>query len=139
LRATPGVEPIVPTLGLSTAEAERQAVLGPPDGREARAISMSYEYGRSARTRDAEAIRSGIAVPLPGETAQLGLLTIFTRVDRHEVRRARSERARGTRDCEPDRRSRMRETLPRGAQLADLDALTGLHNRATSTRRSSAR
>ena len=48
----PGGEPIVATLGLSAEEAERQAVLGPPDGREARAISMSYEYGhRGGRRR----------------------------------------------------------------------------------------
>src|SRR5438034_1002878 len=73
----PGGEPIVATLGLSAEEAQRQAVLGPPDGREARAISMSYEYG--ALEADEEAIRSGVAVPLPGETAHLGLLTIFTR------------------------------------------------------------
>ena len=43
--STSGSEPIVSTLGLSATEVERQAVLGPPDGREARAISMSYEYG----------------------------------------------------------------------------------------------
>jgi hypothetical protein len=60
-------------------EAERQAVLGPPDGREARAISMSYEYGADQNGPDSEAIRSGVAVPLPGESAPLGLMTIFTR------------------------------------------------------------
>ena len=59
----PGGEPIVATLGLSVEEAQPQAVLGPPDGREARAISMSYEYG--ALDADDEAIRSGVAVPLP--------------------------------------------------------------------------
>src|SRR5690348_9897687 len=77
--AAPGGEPIVGTLGLSAAEVERQAVLGPPDGREARAISMSYEYGPETEEADDEAIRSGVAVPLPGETGQLGLLTAFTR------------------------------------------------------------
>src|SRR5215218_952288 len=68
LAAQPGGKPIVATLGLSAEEAERQAVLGPPDGREARAISMSYEYGADQDSADGEAIRSGVAVPLPGET-----------------------------------------------------------------------
>ena len=35
-----GGEPIVATLGLSSDEAESQAVAGPPDGREARSISI---------------------------------------------------------------------------------------------------
>src|SRR5215216_3763832 len=39
-----GGRPIVAALGLSADEAERQAVTGPPDGSEARAISVSYEY-----------------------------------------------------------------------------------------------
>ena len=37
------------TLGLSQEEAERQAVAGPPDGRRARAIGISYRYGPEAR------------------------------------------------------------------------------------------
>ena len=45
LTPSPGGQPIVATLGLSAEEAERQSVNGPPDGREARAISISYEYG----------------------------------------------------------------------------------------------
>ena len=60
LAAPPGGEPIVATLGLSATEAERQAVLGPPDGREARAISMSYEYG-AGRPRTPTARRSARA------------------------------------------------------------------------------
>src|SRR5437763_8209402 len=80
LQPQPGGQPIVATLGLSAEEAERQAVAGPPDGREARAISISYEYGaEEAAAADGDAIRAGVAVPLPGETSPLGLLTIFTR------------------------------------------------------------
>src|SRR6058998_1422834 len=122
----PGGEPIVATLGLSAEEAQRQAVLGPPDGREARAISMSYEYG--ALDADDEAIRSGVAVPLPGETAQLGLLTIFTRATEPtfgepQVSELEQLALRAGPAIENARRFR------EARQLADLDALTGLHNR----------
>ena len=122
----PGGEPIVATLGLSAEEAQRQAVLGPPDGREARAISMSYEYG--ALEADEEAIRSGVAVPLPGETAHLGLLTIFTRAAQptfgeSQVSELEELALRAGPAIENARRFR------EARQLADLDALTGLHNR----------
>ena len=83
LTPSPGGQPIVATLGLSAEEAERQAVKGPPDGREARAISISYAYGPEEEQVTEDAIRSGVAVPLPGETAALGLITIFTRQHGH--------------------------------------------------------
>ncbi|HEY7149514.1 MAG TPA: sensor domain-containing diguanylate cyclase [Gaiellaceae bacterium] len=123
-----GGQPIVATLGLSAEEAERQAVLAPPDGREARAISMSYEYGADQDSPDSEAIRSGVAVPLPGETAQLGLLTIFTRstdqvFTEEQVSELEELALRAGPAIENARRFR------EARQLADLDALTGLHNR----------
>jgi diguanylate cyclase (GGDEF)-like protein len=126
--APPGGEPIIATLGLSATEAERQAVLGPPDGREARSISMSYEYGPDGEDADGEAIRSGVAVPLPGETAQLGLLTVFTRAletrfGEAQVSELEELALRAGPAIENARRFR------EARQLADLDALTGLHNR----------
>ncbi len=128
LTPQPGGQPIVATLGLSAEEAERQSVTGPPDGREARAISMSYDYGAMEASSDDDAIRAGVAVPLPGETTPLGLLTIFTRspaqtfgeeqVQELEELATRAGPAIGN-------ARRFREAR----QLADLDALTGLHNR----------
>jgi diguanylate cyclase (GGDEF)-like protein len=128
LTAQPGAEPIVATLGLSAEEAERQAVLGPPDWRGARAISMSYEYDAEQESADGEAIRSGVAVPLPGETGQLGLLTIFTRSSEQtfgeeQVSELEELALRAGPAIENARRFR------EARQLADLDALTGLHNR----------
>jgi hypothetical protein len=73
LTPSPGGQPIVATLGLSAEEAERQSVNGPPDGREARAISISYEYG----PQDAPA--------------------------RAPLRRGRDPRARGARDARRSR------------------------------------
>ena len=124
-----GGKPLVATLGLSVEEAERHAITGPPDGRLARSISMSYTYPELERGEREEAvISSGLAVPLPGETATLGYLTVFTRTRGHQY---------------SDDDVRMLETLALRAgpaienahrfrearQLADLDALTGLHNR----------
>src|SRR6266545_3275042 len=68
LAPQPGGQPIVATLGLSADEAQRQAVTGPPDGREARAISISYEYAAEESSPDGDAIQAGVAVPLQGET-----------------------------------------------------------------------
>jgi diguanylate cyclase (GGDEF)-like protein len=121
-------QPIVATLGLSAEEAERQAVNGPPDGREARAISISYEYSTHEEQGTDDAIRSGVAVPLPGETGPLGLLTIFTRQSGYrfgeeETRELEELAIRAGPAIENARRFR------EARQLADLDALTGLHNR----------
>ena len=128
LTPTPTGQPIVATLGLSAEEAERQAVAGPPDGREARAISISYEYSGDEEPGEEDAIRAGVAVPLPGETVPLGLLTIFTRRPEHrfgetEVKELEELALRAGPAIENARRFR------EARQLADLDALTGLHNR----------
>jgi diguanylate cyclase (GGDEF)-like protein len=128
LSPQPGGQPIVAALGLSTEEAERQGVAGPPDGRETRAISMTYEYRAETADKDDEAIRAGMAVPLPGETGPLGLLTIFTRSPEHtfgedEVQELEELALRAGPAVENARRFR------EARQLADLDALTSLHNR----------
>jgi diguanylate cyclase (GGDEF)-like protein len=126
LSPAPGGKPIVATLGLTDEETEQQTVSGPPDGRAARTITISYEY--TAEELDAEAIRAGVAVPLPGETGPLGLLTIFTRSPVHtfseeQVRELEELAVRAGPAIENARRFR------EARQLADLDALTGLHNR----------
>jgi diguanylate cyclase (GGDEF)-like protein len=128
LSPQPGGEPIVATLGLTAQEAERQAVAGPPNGRLARTITISYEYAADEPSADGEAIRAGVAVPLPGETGALGLLTIFTRSSERsfgeeEVRELEELALRAGPAIENARRFR------EARQLADLDALTGLHNR----------
>jgi diguanylate cyclase (GGDEF)-like protein len=128
LSPQPGGEPIVATLGLTAEEAERQAVSGPPNGRSARTITISYEYAADEPNPDGEAIRAGVGVPLPGETGPLGLLTIFTRSSERsfgeeEVRELEELALRAGPAIENARRFR------EARQLADLDALTGLHNR----------
>jgi len=127
-----GGKPLVATLGLSVEEAERHAITGPPDGRLARSITMTYTYPeleRQAAEEDDEALtHAGLAVPLPGETETLGYLTIFTRHRNHQyseddVRELETLALRAGPAIENARRFR------EARQLADLDALTGLHNR----------
>jgi diguanylate cyclase (GGDEF)-like protein len=118
--------PMVATLGLSQEEAERQAIAGPPDGRRARAIGMSYRYAPADAEADGELIRSGLAVPMPG-SGDGGYLVVFSRdeldvgddvvVDLEQL----AERA----GPAIENARRFREAR----ELADLDALTGLHNR----------
>jgi diguanylate cyclase (GGDEF)-like protein len=122
-----GGKPLVATLGLSVEEAERHAITGPPDGRLARAITMSYTYPEVKDAADT-VIHSGLAVPLPGETQTLGYLTVFTRARRRQfsdedVRQLETLALRAGPAIENARRFR------EARQLADLDALTGLHNR----------
>ena len=127
----PSSEPIVATLGLSAEEAQRQAAAGPPDGRQVRSVAISYEYpklGNDVERISGEPIRAGLAVPLPGETGPVGMLTVFTRAPSHafgpEQRHDLEELAERAGPAIENAR-RFREAR----QLADLDALTGLHNR----------
>jgi diguanylate cyclase (GGDEF)-like protein len=124
-----GGKPLVATLGLSVEEAERHAITGPPDGRLARSITMSYTYPELEREASGDGvIHAGLAVPLPGESGTLGYLTVFTRKKGHEysdddVRQLETLALRAGPAIENARRFR------EARQLADLDALTGLHNR----------
>src|SRR6184192_62442 len=51
-------KPIVATFGLSVEEAERHAITGPPDGRLARSITMSYTYPQLERGERDEVVIS---------------------------------------------------------------------------------
>ena len=123
-----GDKPIVATVGLSAEEAERQAVAGPPDGREARSMAISYDYPVGAEIDDGELVRHGLAVPIPGESGAAGFMSVFSRSAAHsfadEDRQTLEELAERAGPA-IDNARRFREAR----QLADLDALTGLHNR----------
>jgi diguanylate cyclase (GGDEF)-like protein len=121
-------KPLVATLGLSPEEAERQAVAGPPDGRQARSIAISYRYTPEEQAAHGDVIHSGVAVPLSGEGGQLGFLTIFTRTQS----RSFGEQTLDELESLADRAGPAIENARRfreARQLADLDALTNLHNR----------
>jgi diguanylate cyclase (GGDEF)-like protein len=120
-------KPIVATLGLSAEEAEGQAIAGPPDGRPARSIEIAYRYP-AGLADDTELIHGGLAVPLNEAGGRIGYLTVFTRsddrrFDDEDVTRLEELAERAGPAIENARRFR------EARRLADLDALTGLHNR----------
>jgi diguanylate cyclase (GGDEF)-like protein len=125
----PGERRLVATLGLAADEAEREGVIaGPPDGRPARSVAMEYTYSAAESRANSRLIRAGLAVPLVLDDEEMGHIAVFTRS---------AGRAFGHEDVETleelavraapaiDNARRYREAR----QLADLDALTGLHNR----------
>ena len=125
-----GEAPIIATLGLTTDEAQRQAIAGPPGGAEARSISLVYQYPAEMVSNDGPAslIHSGLAVPVQTETGSIGFIAVFSRSRTHtwsedEVRELEELALRAGPAIENAKRFR------EARQLADLDALTGLHNR----------
>ena len=122
-------KPIVATVGLSADEAETQAVVGtPPDGRSARSMTVSYEYPVGSESNNGDVIQHGLVVPIPGESGTIGYLTVFSRFPAHsfgEADRQSLEDLAARAGPAIENASRFREAR----QQADLDALTGLHNR----------
>ena len=117
--------PTVAAHGLSADGAE--AIAGPPDGSRARSIEVSYRYADDAEDPERQ-IHGGLAVPLEENGSRLGYLTVFTRAsgrrfDLEDVRRLEELSNRAGPAIENARKFR------EARQLADLDALTGLHNR----------
>jgi diguanylate cyclase (GGDEF)-like protein len=117
--------PTVAAHGLAADGAE--AIGGPPDGSRARSIEVSYRYGDDAED-PARQIQAGLAVPLEENGGRLGYLTVYTRAgdrrfDVEDVRRLEELSQRAAPAIENARKFR------EARQLADLDALTGLHNR----------
>jgi diguanylate cyclase (GGDEF)-like protein len=119
-------KPIVATLGLSAEEAQRQVISGPQNGHEARAISIVYQYPPGLE--GTKLVHSGLAVPVPGESAPIGFIAIYSRLPSHrfeeEMIRELEQLAKRAGPA-IEIAWRFREAR----QLADLDALTGLHNR----------
>jgi diguanylate cyclase (GGDEF)-like protein len=98
---------------------------GSPDLRDTRAIELSYLY---AEEQAAGAIHEALGVPLPGRAGRIGWLGVFSRdpdvrFGDEDVRRLEELADWVAPAIENARRFR------EARQLADLDSLTGLHNR----------
>jgi diguanylate cyclase (GGDEF)-like protein len=98
---------------------------GAPDQRETRAIELSYLY---AEEQAAGAVHEALGVPLLGKAGRIGWLGVFSRdpdvrFGDEDVRRLEELAERVAPAIENARRFR------EARQLADLDSLTGLHNR----------
>jgi len=98
---------------------------GPPDQREARAVELSYLYAEEHATG---AVHEALGVPLVSRRGAIGWLGIFSRdpdvrFGDDDLRRLEELAERVAPAIENSRRFR------EARQLADLDSLTGLHNR----------
>jgi diguanylate cyclase (GGDEF)-like protein len=122
-------EPLVATLGMSVEEAAAQPTATPPDGRAARAMRVAYSYTREEAEEDGQLIRGGLAVPLRDEEGEtIGTLAVFWRGGEYEPSEddiALLEDLASSAGPSLENARRFREAR----QLADLDALTNLHNR----------
>jgi diguanylate cyclase (GGDEF)-like protein len=119
---------IVAAVGLSSEDAERQAISGPPDGRPVRSVEMTYRYAEDVEETGEELVRAGLAVPLADDLRPLGYLGVFTRDPERrfageDMRQLEEIAGRAGPTLENARRFR------EARQLADVDALSGLHNR----------
>jgi diguanylate cyclase (GGDEF)-like protein len=122
-------KPLVATLGLSREEADREGLMtGPPDGREARSVAIAYRYDSGQLHENGSLIHGGLSVPLRAEGESLGQLAVFTRSpDRRFNETELAELEELARRAAPAIANARRFREAR--QQADLDALTGLHNR----------
>ena len=119
-------ERLLGSIGLDEDDAKAVRVFtGPPDQREARAIELSYLY---AEEQSPGAVHEALGVPLVGRTGRIGWLGVFSRDPEvrfgdDDLRRLEELAERVAPAIENSRRFR------EARQLADLDSLTGLHNR----------
>jgi diguanylate cyclase (GGDEF)-like protein len=124
----PGGQPLVATLGLSTGEAHVQALAGPPGAHEVRSIEIGYRYTDAELERTPDLIHGGLAVPVQTDMVRVGMLAVYSRrpgrvFDDERLDELEELAERAGPAIENARRFR------EARQLADLDALTGLHNR----------
>jgi diguanylate cyclase (GGDEF)-like protein len=119
--------PVVAAFGLTPEEAESQPVHGVEDSR-TRWVALSYRYDDHELDARAEPVRSGVAVLLPGDVKPIGVLAVFSRrrgftFDDATIADLEALAARAGPAVENAQRFR------EAKELADVDALTGLHNR----------
>jgi diguanylate cyclase (GGDEF)-like protein len=125
--AGPDDEPLQAAVGLSPPEAEEHGLTLTHTGRRIRAMQIAYDRDEP-EPGATPPITAGLAVPIHGEFEPLGLLSVFARAPRGEfaedqIRELEALAARAGPAIENARRFR------EARHLADLDALTGLHNR----------
>lgn len=118
--------PVVSSLGVTPEEAGAHGVAGPADGRAPRSVAISYRYGEDVS--GAPPVYAGLAVPIAHEGRVIGHLSVYTRaregaIPEEAVPELEALAARAAPAIENARSFR------EARQLADMDALTGLHNR----------
>jgi diguanylate cyclase (GGDEF)-like protein len=118
--------PVISAVGLPEDLPASSLLTGPPDGGSPRAVQVSYRY--EPGVDESTAIRAALGVPLRGEEGEpLGFLSVYARQEEAlgdtTLVAVEGLALRATPAIENARRYR------EARQLADTDALTGLHNR----------
>ncbi len=119
--------PTIAAYGMPDEEAARQSAAVPPGHRDLRAVELTYRYAATEET-SAELLRGGLALPLTDEGGSIGTLVVLTRTPGHRFSDddlMRLEEIAHRTAPAIENATRFREAR----QLADLDALTELHNR----------
>ena len=124
-------DPLVATTGMTAEEAARQQVSSSPAAG-ARAVQVTYRYGSGdepAPVAGPAVIRSGVVVPVHEEhVGTVGTLAVFWRRDGDAMDDEGLDELEGlAASCAPAIRNALRFREAR--RLADVDPLTGLHNR----------
>jgi diguanylate cyclase (GGDEF)-like protein len=115
------------SLGIAEDEAAKTAV-SIPDNDNLRAVEISYRYRLDAADESSSLVRSGVVVPLRADGEPVGTLSAFTRspirqISDAEIDELESVAFKAGAALENARR------YTEARALADLDALTRLHNR----------
>ena len=121
--------PVIATLGMSGEEAARHPVATVAADPKARTVEISYRYAPEQKEANGDLIQGGLVLPLRSETGeQIGTLAVFWR---HSDR----EPADAEMDLLEDLAAKAGPAVANARRfrearkLADLDALTNLHNR----------
>jgi diguanylate cyclase (GGDEF)-like protein len=119
--------PTIAAYGMPDEEAARQSAAVPTGQRDLRAVELTYRYAATEEASD-ELLRGGLALPLADEGGSIGTLVVLTRTRGHRFGDddlLRLEEISHRTAPAIENATRFREAR----QLADLDALTELHNR----------
>jgi diguanylate cyclase (GGDEF)-like protein len=119
-------QPVTASMGFEGEDPDPQALGGPPDRRMLRAVELIYHH--AAEEYAAHAVTAGLVLPLVDRGSAIGWLGAYTRAagaqfSSDDLRRLSELAERAAPAIENARRFR------EARMLADLDALTGLHNR----------
>jgi diguanylate cyclase (GGDEF)-like protein len=127
--APEGAAPVIAAVGITDEEAVRQSAAVPPGRRDLRAVELTYRYVEADELGGGHSLlRGGLALPLADEDGPVGTMVVLTRTPGHRfddeaLLRLEEISLRTSPAIENARRFR------EARQLADLDALTALHNR----------
>jgi diguanylate cyclase (GGDEF)-like protein len=115
------------TLGISAEEAAQTAVQV-PENDNLRAVEVTYHYRLDDADGESEVVRSSLVVPVRADGVPVGTLSAFSRSSQRRLSTDELDALEGVAfRAGPALDNARRYSEAR--QLADLDALTGLHNR----------